>query len=1190
MPIASMLSFLQKRKFRVLLILLIQLSFIFMTIGVDNSMAQIRIMPLGDSITHGEHGSTPTIGGFRDDLAFMLLSESVDFDLVGTFNDGQSAFPWHQGDPGKTAGYIASHLPNWLSETYPDLILFHIGTNDVYSLYTTQRIIDDIERNLDHIWSFGEDIPVLLCSTIPRNDIKNDRNTELARAIHDLVIDKIRDNYPVRYVGQNEVFVENPNWADDYLHDLWHPNNLGYSIMAEVYFNVLMTELTAGRQLVTDNFNRSQFGQFSWKYDGHYELQNDKLTIDTGGNYWWKPAVYIAEMDPIAVSFTFGENVDAYTDGNAGIALMLDDNSQNADGYLVYKESETTNLKLYYIQNGQISQLVDEVPGFSGTPVIDDTFKVAFYSDDDGNHFNCMINDQFDGKLTDQSKLHNNNSNQFAGLMLAGIQNNIVDDFTLIHYEFQPEKMILVSGDGQVGEKETTLSDSIVIEVTDNYGSPISNVPVNFEITSGDATIVENNTSNHIVFEAEDGILTYPMQIRSHSTASGGKYITVPQEYPDDTMAKAVYDFSVSSGGTYVIWGLVRSAGDTHDSFKIIMDDQDEIVWHISGFWDWTWDQVYIYNGDDPVQLNLAPGAHSLTVKNREWGSQIDKLIITNDLGFNPNSFLAKSYETVITNTSGKAYAKVQLGSTPGPIEVTASSPALQEQVVFNLSIKSDEPIPTILAITGGDNQTEEINQVLPLPMEVKVTDSENNPMSNVSVLFEILQGTGSIAEIQPVLTDVNGLAHIYFTLGAEEGERLIQASCPDHPQIQPVIFHATGVQTGYSISGSITYFSNDNPVDDVALTCMGDLISVDSTDVSGSYTINSIQLGDNIVLTPTKLDFTNVDNSLAFMYNAALTMKHVVKLDTLEGYYLEAADVDKNGLVQTYDAALIAHYAVGLNKGQDSHVGEWQFHPPYRQYFQVSTNYSSQDYLTLILGDVAGGWEQNNVIEKSVPGNMLKNSNQISARSGSTFSIPIWIEGDMNMISCDLMVKYDQNVVRFVDIEKTVLSQGFEIVSNEMNGVLVAGLYGAYEINSSGVIFKLIFEAAGNVEQSTAIEIERFRINNHVAEYTTAVVNIQDDVAKPNDFTLYQNYPNPFNPETIIPFQIPESGEVKITIFNLLGQQIITVLDGVENAGLHEVRWNGLDSYGNHVAGGLYVCETRFKDQRKTIKLMKLE
>jgi hypothetical protein len=64
-----------------------------------------------------------------------------------------------------------------------------------------------------------------------------------------------------------------------------------------------------------------------------------------------------------------------------------------------------------------------------------------------------------------------------------------------------------------------------------------------------------------------------------------------------------------------------------------------------------------------------------------------------------------------------------------------------------------------------------------------------------------------------------------------------------------------------------------------------------------------------------------------------------------------------------------------------------------------------------------------------------------------------------------------------------------------------------------------------------------------------------------PNEFALHQNYPNPFNPGTTIDFALPQKTNVRLEIFNLLGQKIALLANGVYPAGVHSVRWNASGS-----------------------------
>jgi hypothetical protein len=76
-----------------------------------------------------------------------------------------------------------------------------------------------------------------------------------------------------------------------------------------------------------------------------------------------------------------------------------------------------------------------------------------------------------------------------------------------------------------------------------------------------------------------------------------------------------------------------------------------------------------------------------------------------------------------------------------------------------------------------------------------------------------------------------------------------------------------------------------------------------------------------------------------------------------------------------------------------------------------------------------------------------------------------------------------------------------------------------------------------------------------------------------PETFALVGNFPNPFNPSTEIRFDLPEAAEVSITIFNLLGRPVRTLMQGTLSAGRHAVLWDGRDVRGARVASGLYIC-----------------
>ena len=77
-----------------------------------------------------------------------------------------------------------------------------------------------------------------------------------------------------------------------------------------------------------------------------------------------------------------------------------------------------------------------------------------------------------------------------------------------------------------------------------------------------------------------------------------------------------------------------------------------------------------------------------------------------------------------------------------------------------------------------------------------------------------------------------------------------------------------------------------------------------------------------------------------------------------------------------------------------------------------------------------------------------------------------------------------------------------------------------------------------------------------------------------PNEYNIYQNYPNPFNPVTTIKYDVALSGEAKVVIYDLVGNEVNILAEGFHSAGEYQVVWNAIDSYGNEVPSGMYIYQ----------------
>ena len=93
-----------------------------------------------------------------------------------------------------------------------------------------------------------------------------------------------------------------------------------------------------------------------------------------------------------------------------------------------------------------------------------------------------------------------------------------------------------------------------------------------------------------------------------------------------------------------------------------------------------------------------------------------------------------------------------------------------------------------------------------------------------------------------------------------------------------------------------------------------------------------------------------------------------------------------------------------------------------------------------------------------------------------------------------------------------------------------------------------------------------------------------------PEQYALHQNYPNPFNPSTTIRYDLPEDSHVRIAIYNILGQEIRVLADGLEPAGFRSIRWYGKDNFNRNVSAGMYLLLMKSKDFTLTRKLILLK
>lgn len=190
--------------------------------------SSIRIMPLGDSITYGY----PAPGGYRTRLYSLLASEGYSFDFVGSLTDNGSPDlpdPNHEGHPGWRAIDLSANIAGWLNVSDPDVILLHIGTNDLSTGASSATTLDRLNTLMGQIISQKPGVRLIVSSVVPRTDKTEFDSRSYNSGIPTLVSNFDSQGYNVSFVDIHAALTSGD------LYDGIHPNQGGYDKMANAW-------------------------------------------------------------------------------------------------------------------------------------------------------------------------------------------------------------------------------------------------------------------------------------------------------------------------------------------------------------------------------------------------------------------------------------------------------------------------------------------------------------------------------------------------------------------------------------------------------------------------------------------------------------------------------------------------------------------------------------------------------------------------------------------------------------------------------------------------------------------------------------------------------------------------------------------------------------------------------------------
>ena len=267
-----------------------------------------------------------------------------------------------------------------------------------------------------------------------------------------------------------------------------------------------------------------------------------------------------------------------------------------------------------------------------------------------------------------------------------------------------------------------------------------------------------------------------------------------------------------------------------------------------------------------------------------------------------------------------------------------------------------------------------------------------------------------------------------------------------------------------------------------------------------------------------------NEDGTIS-SYDASLVLQHTVYMLSLNSMQQKIADVSGNEEVRAFDGALILRRAAGI-------------------------------ITTFPVGD--------NIVYPKRAGRSLTPKGRILLVRNQKFQEKIIyelrLEGAEHVIAGQWKIGYNPEQLVFAGIQGTEWTQEYMMEAKAEEGIIHIAMAGPTSLEGNGALLYLQFEGEGLPEGE--VRVIHAILNEEEMDVESAI---------PDVFALSPNYPNPFNPLTTIKYQLPEDVHVRISIYNILGQKVRSLVNGDMQAGYYSVEWDSRDGRGIHVASGIY-------------------
>jgi lysophospholipase L1-like esterase len=208
-------------------------------------------MPLGDSITDGVGSQAGGGGGYRVELFRQAVADGHEITFVGTrpangpnMVAGQTFPRNHEGLSGDSIQGTGNRAATAVPSTTPDIILLHIGTNNLGGNGVPQDVPGQLVTLVDQLIEDAPDALIVVAQLIPTTQAQRTQNTQAYNAtIPALVQSRAAQGKHVVMVDMFSAFTNNPGGVNPLMNDFLHPNVTGYVVMAQTWYDAIESVL-----------------------------------------------------------------------------------------------------------------------------------------------------------------------------------------------------------------------------------------------------------------------------------------------------------------------------------------------------------------------------------------------------------------------------------------------------------------------------------------------------------------------------------------------------------------------------------------------------------------------------------------------------------------------------------------------------------------------------------------------------------------------------------------------------------------------------------------------------------------------------------------------------------------------------------------------------------------------------------